>query len=116
MCSGSGIDELAADTDLAASCSDAAFEHVPHTEFTADLLDVDSLALVGEARIARDDEQRFEPRERGDDVLDHTIREVFLLWVAGQILERQDGDGRLVGEREGWLQRGCRRALFPDRT
>ena len=44
------------------------------------------------------------------------IGEVFLLGVAGQILERHDGDGRLVGEREGWLQRGCRRALFSDRT
>jgi hypothetical protein len=31
------------------------------------LLDVDRLALIGEARIAGDYEQRLEPRQRGND-------------------------------------------------
>src|ERR1700677_3170226 len=102
MCSGCGLDELAADADLAASLSDTAFQYVADAQLSSNLLDLDNLALVCEARIAGDDEQRFEPRERGDDVLYHAIREIFLLGVAGQILERQDGDGRLVGECERW--------------
>src|SRR5258705_12605750 len=102
MCSGSSLDELAGDTDLAASLPDTAFEHVADAQLSSNLLDFDSLALVGEARIARDNEKRFEARERGDDVLDHPIREVFLLGIAGHVLEWQDSDGGLVRQREGF--------------
>jgi hypothetical protein len=59
MCSGSGLNKLASDTDLAASLSDTAFEHVTNPKFSAHLFDVNGLALVGETRIARDDEQRL---------------------------------------------------------
>src|SRR5215831_7173853 len=96
MCSGSGLDELACDTDLAASLSDTAFERVADAQLSSDLLDVNSLSLVGEARIAGDDKKRFEARERGDDVLHHAICEVFLLGIARHVLEWQHGNGRLV--------------------
>ena len=46
---GSGLDELAGDTDLAAGLSDTAFEHVADAQLSSYLLDFDSLALVGEA-------------------------------------------------------------------
>src|SRR5262249_10297997 len=52
--------------------------------------------LEGEARISRDHEQRFEPRQRGDDLLDHPVGKVLLLWIAAHVLERQYGDRRLV--------------------
>jgi hypothetical protein len=37
------------------------------------------------------------PAQAGDDVLDHTIGEIFLIRVAAQIGERQHRDRRLVG-------------------
>ena len=39
-------------------------------------------------------------RERGDDLLDHAVGEIFLLRVAAHVLERQHRDRRLVGERQ----------------
>src|ERR1700722_17143018 len=102
MRAGTGLDELAGNADLAARLSDTAFQHVADTQLSSNLLDVDSLALVGEARIARDDKQRFEARERSDDVLDHPVREVFLLGIARHVLEWQHRDGRLIGKWQ-WL-------------
>lgn len=55
--------EAIAGADLA----HAALEHVAHAQLAADLLDVDSAALVGEARIAGDDDQPTDPRQPGDD-------------------------------------------------
>jgi hypothetical protein len=37
------------------------------------LLHVDRLALIGEARIAGDDEEPADAAERGDDLLDQTV-------------------------------------------
>ena len=62
-------------------------------------------ALVGEARIAGDHEQRLEARQRGDDVLDHAVGEILLLGIAAHVLERQHGDGRLVGQSERFDRR-----------
>src|SRR5208283_1014628 len=53
MSSGFRVDQLRGDPDAVASAADAALEHRPDAEFTGDLTDVDRLALVGEARIAR---------------------------------------------------------------
>ena len=57
MRAGRGIDELAGDAHPAARLAHAAFEHVADAELAPDLLHVHRPALVGEARIARDDEQ-----------------------------------------------------------
>src|SRR5262249_17491504 len=60
------------------------------------LLEVYGLTLVGEARISRDDEEPADPRQRGDDLLDHTVCKIFLLRVAAHIGKRQHRDRRLV--------------------
>ncbi|MCK1665263.1 hypothetical protein IVA91_09450 [Bradyrhizobium sp. 153] len=73
---------MSGDADPASCLSNAPFEHVTHAQLTSHLLDVDGSAFVNECRVAGDDEERFEPRERSDDVLDHTIREVFLAGIA----------------------------------
>jgi len=57
------------------------------------------LPFVRKTRIAGDDEQPPYARECGDDLLDHAVGEIFLLGVAAHILEGQDGDRRLVGQR-----------------
>jgi len=85
----SGLDQLTGDADPVTGLANAALEHIVHAEFAADLFDIDGFALVGEARIARDHEQRLEPRQRGDDLLDHAIGEIFLLGIAAHVLERQ---------------------------
>ena len=45
-------------------------------------------------------------RQRGDDLLDHAVREIFLLRNPADVLKRQDRDRWLVGERQ------CRRPRF----
>jgi hypothetical protein len=39
-------------------------------------------------------------RQRGDDLLDHAVGEIFLLRVAADVLKWQNSDRRLVGERK----------------
>src|SRR5207244_10917382 len=65
------------------------------------LLDIDGSALEGATRIAGDHEKPFEPRERSDDLLNHSVREVFLLGITAHVLKRQLGDGGLVREWRG---------------
>src|SRR5207247_1324424 len=48
--------ELAGDAYSVGRLAHAAFEHVPDPELAPDLLHIHRTALVGEARIARDDE------------------------------------------------------------
>ena len=86
------FDQLRRDPHPARGFAHAAFEHVTHAEFAADLLDVDRLALVDEGRVAGDDEQPFEPRQTGGDVLDQPVGEILLLRIAAHVLERQHGD------------------------
>src|SRR5258708_11457520 len=114
------LDQLAGNTNAATRFPDASFEHIAHAEFATDLLDVDRLALVGEARIAGDHEQRLEPRQRGDDIFHHAIGEVFLLRIAAHVLEWQHGDRGLVGKLQGFLdfdgrRRGGRRRRHAGR-
>ena len=58
MIAGLGLDQLRGDPDAVAGFAHAAFEHIAHAQFAPDLLHIDRAALVGEARIAGDDEQR----------------------------------------------------------
>jgi hypothetical protein len=86
---GRRVDQLPGDAHPLACFSYRAFEHVAYTQFARHLLHVDGLALVGEARIARDHKQPGQPGNRRRDLLDHAVGEIFLPGVAGHILERQ---------------------------
>ena len=99
MLAGFGVDKLAGDADALARGPHAPFEEITHTEILRDLPHVDRFALVDEARIASDDEQPTQPRQRRDDVLGDAVREEFLLWIAAEVGERQDRDGRPVRRR-----------------
>ena len=96
MCSRGGIDQLPGDPHAGGGLAHAALEHVADAQFAADLFHIDRAALVGEARIARDDEQPADARQRRDDVLDHAVGEVLLLRVAAQIQKWQNRDRRFV--------------------
>src|SRR5262249_16190263 len=62
MAASRGIDELAADAQAVPRLAAAAFQHVADTELSAHLPYIERLALVGETRIAGDDEQPLEAR------------------------------------------------------
>jgi hypothetical protein len=74
--------------------------HVEDAQLASDQLHIDVLALVGEARIASDDEQPANAGECCNDLLDHAVGEIFLLRVAAHIGEGQYRDRRLVRERQ----------------
>ncbi len=97
---GRGLDQLRRDAHPVARLAHASFQDIAHAELTPDLSHIDGSALVGEARIARDHEQPFDPRQAGDDVLDHAVGEILLLRIAAHVLERQDRDRRPVGRCE----------------
>src|SRR4051794_37048199 len=98
MCASSGFNELAGYTKLAAGLSDTSFQHIADAKLASNLLDIDGLAFVSEARIPRDDKQGLEPRQRGDDVVDHPVSKVLLLRVSAHVLKRQNRNGRFVGK------------------
>ncbi|MNI43108.1 hypothetical protein D3C73_974280 [compost metagenome] len=94
------VDQLPGNAQPVPVLAHAAFEHIAHAQFLADALCVHDLALVGEARIARNDEQPADTRQGGDDVLHDAIGEILLLRIAAQVLEGQDGDRGFVRQDE----------------
>jgi hypothetical protein len=82
MGAGRRVDQLPGDAHPAARLAHRAFEHIAHAELAADLLHVDGLALVGKTRIAGDDEEPADARERRNDIIDHAVGEIFLLRIA----------------------------------
>jgi hypothetical protein len=95
-----GLDQLRCDANPVVRLADRALEHIAHAQFAAYPLHLDSLALVGEARIASDYEEPADAGQAGDNVLDHAVGEIFLLGVAAHVLERQDRQRGLVRERQ----------------
>src|SRR5208282_2751657 len=76
-------------------------EHIADAEFAADLLHLDYLALVGEGRIAGDDEEPPDARQRGDDLLDHAVGEIFLLRIAAILANGSTATDGLAGSGNG---------------
>ena len=104
---GASIDELRRDANAVRRLAHTSFHDVAHAQLTPNLLHVDRAPLVGEARIARDDEQPAHARQRRDDVLDDAVGEVFLLRITAQVLERQNGDRRRVRKRQSRCSAGA---------
>src|SRR4029079_10803001 len=102
------INELSCDTNFPRCRAHRPFKDIAHAQLASDLLHVHRLALVGKAGIASDNEEPFKPRQRRSNLLNHSIGEVFLLGIAAHVLERQHGDGGLVGARKGALGRIAR--------
>src|SRR5262249_19561688 len=97
MRSGDSVDQLGGDAYPSASLAHRTFEHIADTQFAADLLHIDRLALVCKTGIAGDYEEPADARQRGNDLLDHAIGEMFVLGVAAHIGEGQYRDRRFGG-------------------
>src|SRR5262249_16716928 len=100
------IDQLGRNSQSTPSLAHTAFEDKANAKFAADLSDVGRFSFVSKTRVARDHKQRFETRQRGDDVLHHAVSEILLLGIARHVLEWQNSDRGLV-----W-QRQCRRDIL----
>src|ERR1700694_439235 len=90
------IDELPGDADTAPGLAHATFQHIANAKLAPDLLHVDAMPLVDEARITGGHRQPAHARQPGDDFLHDTVGEMFLPGVVAHILERQHRDGRLI--------------------
>ena len=82
-----GIDQLSRDAHTVSSLAHTSFQNVAHAEFSGDLLHIDGSALVGESRVASDDEEPPQLRESRDDVFGHSVREVLLLRITAHVLQ-----------------------------
>ena len=107
--------ELGVHPDVAAAPADAPLEDVAHAERPRDLAHVLRLALVGEGRVPGNDEEPRHLRQVGDQVLRDPVREVGLLRLAAHVLERQDRDGGLAGQRQRARGTRGRSATGPPR-
>src|SRR5215204_6481839 len=93
-----GFYELAGDPHATTGFPNASLQHIANPKLPPNPFNVHRLAFVGETGIARDDEQRLEPRQFSNDVLGYAVREILLLWITTHVLERQYRDGRYVGQ------------------
>ena len=94
------VDQLRRNPHPVADLPDAALEDIAYAQLAADLFHIDRLPFVRERRVARDDEEPAQPRQRGDDVLGDAVGEVLLLGVSAHVDERKDGDRGLLRRHE----------------
>ena len=96
MAVGVDVVELRGDAHAIADLAHAAFEHVAHAEVGGDLPQVYRFALVHERRVARDDEEPAQLRQRRDDVLADAVGEIFLFGIAAHVGEWEHRDRRRI--------------------
>jgi hypothetical protein len=83
-----GFKELDIDAHPVAAALHAAFEHVAHVEFAADLPDIGGLAFVGERCAASDDNGASDPRQVCGQTIHHAVDKILLLRIAADVGER----------------------------
>jgi hypothetical protein len=106
------VDQPHGDAHAGPNFANRAYKHVPYAQSASDLLHVDDRPAVLKPRITGDHEGPANTAERGDDLLHHTVDEIFLLGVPTQIGERRYCDRRPV--REGGRRLGRSRHCFED--
>ncbi len=79
---GFGLDKLYIDSHSITGPPYASFQHVPDTQFAANLFGVNGFALVGEGGVAGDNEAAGNPREIGCQVIGDPVSEILLLGIA----------------------------------
>ena len=104
--SGCRLDQLGGHAHPVGGLAHASFEYVSNAQVAAHFLDLDRRALVGEHRVAGDDEEPRYLRKRGDDVVGDAVGEVLLLGIGAHVVEWQDGDRGLVRHRRGGARLG----------
>src|SRR4029077_20414229 len=98
---GSNVTELHGNSHTVAALAYAAVDDIADAEFLGDLLQGYGFALVGEGRIARDDEEPAQLGQSGDEVLANAIGKIFLRRVIAHVGESEDGDRGPIERRQG---------------
>ncbi|MEM8792663.1 MAG: hypothetical protein AAGE80_13670 [Pseudomonadota bacterium] len=96
MVPGRTIDQLGRNSDPTARFAHTAFDDIGRAQLCSGGRRIDRSALEGEAGAPGDHWKRAPMGQRGDQILGQTIREILLLRVARDVLERKHGDGRTV--------------------
>ena len=99
MLLGQWIDQVRDDPHSRPGPTNASFEDRRHPKFLRDRGDLLARLLVLHSGRARDDLERADFGELGDDVISDPVAEVLILRVSAHVLERQDGDRLRGGER-----------------
>ena len=110
MSAGLCLNQLRRHADALAAPADATLEHISHAKLSGDLAHVDRFALIGERRIAGNDEELVNVRELCDEVLSYAVGKELLLGIATHIGKRQYRDRWLVRHRQGQRWRETRGA------
>ena len=100
MRAGRGLDQLRGDAHSIGGLAHATLQHIAHAELASDVLHIDAAALISEAQIAGDHEEPADPAQCCDDLLDHTVSEIFLLRITAHIGEGQHRNRWLVRQRQ----------------
>ena len=92
MVAGLAVDQLRGDAKPIACFADASFEHVAHAQLPGHLPDVWRSSFVLKRRIAGDYKKRTDAGQAGDNVPGNAVGKVFLVRIARQVVEWQNGD------------------------
>lgn len=87
------LDQLRRDAHAIRGLPHAAVHQVIRPERQARRTRIATGTLEGKTGVAGNDRQRTVLGQRGDDVLGDAVREIVLLGIAAEIVERQDRDG-----------------------
>ena len=87
-----GIHEEGRDPDAVPRAEHRAFDDRAHVEGAGDVPERRVRALVAHDRRPRDDAQRADLRQACDQRFRHAVREIVLLGIAGEVLEREHRD------------------------
>ena len=79
VASGLGLDQPAQSPECDRRPANAALEHISHPKLSGDLAHVDRFALMGERRVASNDEEFVDVRQLRDEILGYAIGEELLL-------------------------------------
>ncbi len=105
----SDVDELGGDSQAVAFSPDAPLDHRADLQLLADFLNAEVFAFEGKGRGTRRDAKLIHIRQPVDQLLGHSIGEVFALLVAADVDKRKNRD-RAARRRSCVVQRNYRRA------
>ena len=106
-----GVDQLCGDAERVPRAAHAPFEHIPDAELPADVAHPLGRALELHGRGPRDEPERADAREVGDELLGEPLGEILVLGVGAPVHEGQDRQRLVV--RPGPAGRGLPR---PERA
>src|SRR5260370_23059899 len=88
---GGDLDQLRGDANFVARSENRTFDNGFHVEVSSNLPQGFVCVLVLHSRSPRNNTEGTNLRQVGDELVGHAVGEIFLVWIAGEIHQRQDG-------------------------